>query len=156
MNNNCVKIIIKSGSGFFCGSPWEDKLVVTDSLITYDLKIYRDRFQRELQKKVYWKRFLNEPEKERILKVFDYARDFDFIDKGTVLDGEGLELFIKLADGTTRKFYATYGDCIDKSYDSLHELLQMISPLIEDGVYKPDYFNGEEPPYYEIDEEEEQ
>lgn len=155
MSKKCEKIVIKSSNGCFCREPWSDRLVLTDSSITYNLKIENESFIGGTKKTLSWKKNLNDEEIAQTEKVLLFANGFEFeMAHCPVLDGTELEVALFFEDGTKKEAYTTFGDCVDVYYGDLYTLLQMISPLVEDDSYKPKYFNGEEPEYFEIDDDE--
>ena len=155
MDKRCEKIIIKSSNGYFCHKPWSDKLVVTQELVSYNLKIENERFIGGTKKTLSWKKNLNEEEQSISSKALEFANNFNFFMEHTpVLDGPGLEVILHFEDKTKETYYTTYGDCVDEYYGDLHTLLQLISPLVDNDSYKPEYFNGEEPEYESCEDDE--
>ena len=155
MNKKCIKIVIKSSCGYFCREPWSDKLVLTNELVSYNLKIENERFIGGTKKTLTWKKNLNDEEQKIASKARDFANEFNFFMEHTpVLDGAGLEIILYFEDKRKQEYYTTYGDCVDKYYGDLHTLLQLISPLVDNDSYKPDYFNGEEPEYESCEDDE--
>ena len=156
MGRKVVKIIIKSCCGYLCHHRWEDKLVVMPSDISYTLTMSRGRFPPENvpMKKVSWKKYFDDEEKTIVDNLFVFAGGLDYSREETpmVLDGAGIDLIVVFDDKTRKELGAFYGDCIDEHYGKLYTLLQMISPLVDNGSYKPEYFNPSEPEYYEDEE----
>lgn len=145
MNKSCKKIIIESSSGYFCRSPWSDRLAITRNAITYDLKIRGERFDRKIKKTMSWKSNLDEDETNQVEKVFSFVNSSEFaLADAPVLDGCGLAVKFYYEDDTKEEIYTTYGDYVDEHYGDLFKLLQMISPLISKESTKPDYFNASE------------
>lgn len=156
MNKRCKKIVIKSNCGYFCHEPWSDKLVVTQELVSYNLKIENERFIGGIKKTLSWKKNLNEEEQSISSKALEFANNFNFfMDRTPVLDGESLEIMLYFDDKTKQSYYTTYGGCVEEYYGDLHKLLQLLSPLVDNDSYKPDYFNGEEPEYESCGDDEE-
>lgn len=124
-------------------------------MVSYNLKIENERFIGGTKKTLAWKKNLNEEEQKIASKALDFANEFDFFMEHTpVLDGAGLEIILHFEDKRKQEYYTTYGDCVDKYYGDLHALLQLISPLVDNDSYKPDYFNGEEPEYESCEDDE--
>ncbi len=155
MERKCVKIIIKSSCGYFCRQPWSDRLVLTPLLVSYNLKIENERFIGGTKKTLSWKKNFDEEEQKQANKAIEFANIFNFfMDHTPVLDGPGLEVILHFEDKTKETYYTTYGDCVDEYYGDLHTLLQLISPLVDNDSYKPEYFNGEEPEYESCEDDE--
>ena len=155
MDKRCEKIVIKSSCGYFSHNPWSDRLVVTKELITYNLKIENERFVGGTKKSLSWKKNLDEEEQKIASKALEFANDFNFfMENIPVLDGAGLEIVLFFEDKTKETYYTTYGDCVEEYYGDLHTLLQLISPLVDNDSYKPEYFNGEEPEYEPCEDDE--
>lgn len=148
MNKLCEKIIIESSSGYFCRNPWSDKLIVTKESVSYKLKIGNKRFSGGTKKTLTWRKDLGEEEQKIASAALDFANEFDFFMEHTpVLDGASLKLTLLFYDKTKKTYSTTFGDCIDEHYGDLHKLLQLLSPLVDNDSYKPEYFNGQEPEY---------
>ena len=155
MEKRCVKIVIKSSCGYFCRMPWSDRLSLTSGIITYNLKVENERFIGGTKKTLSWKKNLDEEEQIIAGKALEFANGFDFFMEHTpVLDGAGLEVILHFEDKTKQSYYTTYGDCVEEYYGDLHTLLQLISPLVDNDSYKPDYFNGKEPEYESCEDDE--
>ena len=155
MDKRCEKIVIKSSCGYFSRHPWSDKLVVTKELIAYNLKIENERFIGGTKKSLSWKKNLDEEEQKIASRALEFANDFNFfMENIPVLDGAGLEIVLFFEDKTKETYYTTYGDCVEEYYGDLHTLLQLISPLVDNDSYKPEYFNGEEPEYESCEDDE--
>lgn len=156
MSKKCIKIVIESSCGYFCNEPWSDKLAVTQKLVSYNLKIENEHFIGGIKKTLSWKKILNEEEQIISSKALEFANSFNFFMEHTpVLDGAGLEVTLYFEDKTKQTYYTTYSDCVEEYYGDLHTLLQLISPLVDNDSYKPEYFNGEEPEHESCEEDEE-
>lgn len=180
MAKKCLKIVITSGSGYFARIQCEDRLVLTRDVIRYSLKFDRESpyyhmFEERVKmaeeigdkeeiehlknylsrcKDERWSHKFSAKEESDVEKIFGFANTFEFnMEHCPVLDGAGLGITLFFDDETKKEFFTTYGDCVDEFYGDMHKLLQLISPLVPNGKYKPDYFVGEEPECIEDEED---
>lgn len=180
MAKKCIKIVITSGSGYFARIQCEDRLVLTRETIRYCLKFdkkspHYHMFEERIKiaeevgdveeaehlknylgncKDKKWSHKFDVREELDVEKIFGLANVFEFnLEHCPVLDGAGLGIVLFFDDKTKKEFFTTYGDCVDEFYGDMHKLLQLISPLVPDGKYKPDYFAGKEPECVEDEED---
>ena len=146
MNKNierkCTKIVIRSHSGHFNLSPWQSKLAINRSTITFNKKTIA--FSKNPRRVLQWKKYLDEEDLKFVDEAFEFANKIHFPeDYNMVCDGQGPETILYFDNKTKEAFYTTYGNCIDESYGEIYTLLKLISPLVDNDRVRLGYFEFE-------------
>ena len=146
-----IRIIIKSSSGYFCNTPYEDKLVLSNDKISYSLEYDQRRsFLPEIEEEPVsiddsWSHKYSIAEKVLVEEIFNYALNFKYLNNSiSVLDGCGLHVIVKFDDGSKYETYDTYGGCVGPEYEEIFRLIQLVSFLIPKNKQLPDYFQNKE------------
>ena len=125
-NNEIVKIVIKSSSGYFSDKPYDDKVILTEDTFSYE---YKPKEESEFNPSFKWSyktiSTLFKQQFKKIAELTAWALDNIDID---CLDAGSIEFIVTYADKTKKeKYYICSGD----SFKELFKEIKAICPSKE-------------------------